>query len=253
MKKDIHPKYEMITIKCACGNEVQVRNTVPNFTVDICNVCHPFFTGKQKLVDSAGRVERFRKRYGMGEEGSTAAVLDEAKKRQEEKDAKAKAKEKVKPEAIKQDKPKVIEKKKVKKIIEEKPETKQETVKVKEEPVVTQTEETKPGKEAGAEPTTKEKKETVKVTRKKEPVETKTKEKPVAKKAEKAPAEKTAKKAAAKTEDKKPAVKKSADKVIATSSGKFHKPDCRYAKKGDEITKEEAIKQGLEPCGVCKP
>jgi len=63
MKKGIHPEYQLTTIKCACGNEIQTRSTVRNITVEICSQCHPFFTGKQKLVDTAGRVERFKKKY----------------------------------------------------------------------------------------------------------------------------------------------------------------------------------------------
>ena len=64
MKTDIHPKYEMATVHCACGNTFQTRSTQPNIHVEICSACHPYFTGKQKLVDTAGRVERFRQRYG---------------------------------------------------------------------------------------------------------------------------------------------------------------------------------------------
>ncbi len=63
MKKDIHPKYEETTIKCACGNEIKVGSTKTDIRVEICSQCHPFFTGKQKLVDTAGRIERFRKKY----------------------------------------------------------------------------------------------------------------------------------------------------------------------------------------------
>jgi len=65
MKKDIHPKYEMTTITCACGNVIETRSTVKNIQVEICSACHPFFTGKQKLVDTAGRIERFNKKYGI--------------------------------------------------------------------------------------------------------------------------------------------------------------------------------------------
>ncbi len=65
MKKDIHPTYEMTTIKCACGNVIETRSTVKNIQVEICSSCHPFFTGKQKLVDTAGRIERFNKKYGI--------------------------------------------------------------------------------------------------------------------------------------------------------------------------------------------
>jgi len=63
LKKEIHPKYFETTITCACGNVIQTRSTVKDIRVEICSSCHPFFTGKQKLVDTAGRVERFRKKY----------------------------------------------------------------------------------------------------------------------------------------------------------------------------------------------
>ncbi|MHC4550272.1 MAG: 50S ribosomal protein L31 [Planctomycetota bacterium] len=64
MKKGIHPKYLECQVTCACGNEFVTRATVPALKVDICSVCHPFYTGKQKFVDTAGRVQRFRQRYG---------------------------------------------------------------------------------------------------------------------------------------------------------------------------------------------
>lgn len=64
MKKGIHPNYAPATIVCACGNTVHVRAAKESIHVDICSKCHPFFTGKQKLVDSAGMVEKFKKRYG---------------------------------------------------------------------------------------------------------------------------------------------------------------------------------------------
>ena len=65
MKKGIHPEYESVKISCACGNEVETRSTAgKDLTVEICSACHPFYTGKQKLIDSAGRIERFRKKYG---------------------------------------------------------------------------------------------------------------------------------------------------------------------------------------------
>ena len=64
MKPKIHPKYVEATITCACGNVVKTRSTKPKLNVDICSACHPFFTGKQKLVDTAGRVEKFRRKYG---------------------------------------------------------------------------------------------------------------------------------------------------------------------------------------------
>jgi large subunit ribosomal protein L31 len=65
MKAGIHPEYKLTTITCACGNVIQTRSTVQNIHVDICSQCHPFFTGKQKLVDTAGRVERFKRKYGL--------------------------------------------------------------------------------------------------------------------------------------------------------------------------------------------
>jgi large subunit ribosomal protein L31 len=65
MKKDIHPKYTETTITCACGHTLHTRCTKENLRVDICSNCHPFFTGKQKLLDTAGRVERFQKKYGL--------------------------------------------------------------------------------------------------------------------------------------------------------------------------------------------
>lgn len=64
MKADIHPEYQVTTVHCACGNSFTTRSTQPEISVEICSACHPFFTGKQKLVDTAGRVERFRQRYG---------------------------------------------------------------------------------------------------------------------------------------------------------------------------------------------
>lgn len=65
MKQGIHPKYETTTIRCACGNEIVTRSTKENMRVDICSKCHPFFTGKQKLVDTGGRVDRFNKRLNL--------------------------------------------------------------------------------------------------------------------------------------------------------------------------------------------
>lgn len=65
MKKDIHPKYYKTTMTCACGNTFESGSTKENIRVEICSSCHPFFTGKQKLVDSGGRVDKFKKKYGM--------------------------------------------------------------------------------------------------------------------------------------------------------------------------------------------
>lgn len=64
MKQDIHPGTQLITVVCACGNTFETLSTKDEMRLEICNECHPFFTGKQKLVDSAGRVERFNRRYG---------------------------------------------------------------------------------------------------------------------------------------------------------------------------------------------
>ena len=68
MKAGIHPEYKAAKVTCACGNVAETRSTVGNIHVEICSNCHPFFTGKQKLVDTAGRVEKFRKKYGMQNE-----------------------------------------------------------------------------------------------------------------------------------------------------------------------------------------
>ena len=65
MKKDIHPNYVETTITCACGNVIQTRSTEKDIKVEICSACPPFFTGKQKLVDTAGRIDRFKKRYNI--------------------------------------------------------------------------------------------------------------------------------------------------------------------------------------------
>ena len=64
MKDKIHPNYKESTIICACGEVIHTRSTKPNVRIDVCSKCHPFFTGKEKLLDSAGRVEKFKKKYG---------------------------------------------------------------------------------------------------------------------------------------------------------------------------------------------
>ena len=64
MKDKIHPKYVKCIVKCACGKEFETRSTLPEIRTEICSNCHPFFTGKQKYVDSAGRIESFQKKYG---------------------------------------------------------------------------------------------------------------------------------------------------------------------------------------------
>ncbi len=63
MKQGIHPKYNEVTVTCSCGNTFQTHSTLKELKVEICSVCHPFFTGKEKILDSAGRVERFKKKY----------------------------------------------------------------------------------------------------------------------------------------------------------------------------------------------
>ena len=67
MKENIHPKYEDATITCTCGNVINTKSTKGDIRVEICSKCHPFFTGKQKLVDTGGRVDRFKKRYNLQE------------------------------------------------------------------------------------------------------------------------------------------------------------------------------------------
>jgi len=79
MKKGIHPKYVECKVTCGCGERFVTRATKPEIAVEICSKCHPFFTGKQKLVDTAGRVERFQRRYGKHRDaaGSTATSTAE--------------------------------------------------------------------------------------------------------------------------------------------------------------------------------
>ncbi|MBI4368528.1 MAG: 50S ribosomal protein L31 [Candidatus Omnitrophica bacterium] len=64
MKKEIHPNYGPAVIRCACGNVIETRSTKPEISVDICSACHPLFTGRQKLIDTAGRIDKFRKKFG---------------------------------------------------------------------------------------------------------------------------------------------------------------------------------------------
>ncbi len=66
MKPDIHPEYSEITVNCSCGNSFKTKSTVGHdLNLDVCSACHPFFTGKQKMVDTGGRVDKFRQKYGM--------------------------------------------------------------------------------------------------------------------------------------------------------------------------------------------
>ena len=68
MKDAIHPEYQECTITCGCGNSIKTKSTRSDMHVEICSSCHPFYTGKQNIVDTAGRVERFRKKYGISDE-----------------------------------------------------------------------------------------------------------------------------------------------------------------------------------------
>ncbi len=66
MKADIHPAYDTIKVSCSCGNSFETRSTVgKDLSIEVCSRCHPFYTGKQKMVDTGGRVDRFRRKYGM--------------------------------------------------------------------------------------------------------------------------------------------------------------------------------------------
>jgi len=77
MKKDIHPPFYVARVRCACGHEFETGSTKESIRVEICSKCHPFFTGKQKLVDTAGRVERFRRKYAHLEEKPAAETPGE--------------------------------------------------------------------------------------------------------------------------------------------------------------------------------
>jgi large subunit ribosomal protein L31 len=72
MKTDIHPTYELVTVHCSCGNDFQTRSTKGDIHVEICAECHPFYTGKQKLMDTGGRVERFRRRAAQAQAQAAA-------------------------------------------------------------------------------------------------------------------------------------------------------------------------------------
>lgn len=80
MQTGIHPKYEAATVRCACGNEFTTRSTMSTIKVDICSACHPFFTGQQKLIDAAGRVEKFSKRFSKTD-GKTVARAAQVQKK----------------------------------------------------------------------------------------------------------------------------------------------------------------------------
>jgi len=74
MKEGIHPRYAAVRVACACGNVFETRSTAESIHVEICSACHPFFTGKQKLIDTAGRVERFNRKYGKGGKSGKSAA-----------------------------------------------------------------------------------------------------------------------------------------------------------------------------------
>ena len=82
MKEGIHPKYQEVEVRCACGNTFKTRSTKPELHLEICSACHPFFTGRQKLIDTEGRVERFTKKFGAqtSEQRKTAAKAVKATK-----------------------------------------------------------------------------------------------------------------------------------------------------------------------------
>ncbi len=105
MKQGIHPEYVECTVKCSCGNTFTTRSTKPELKIDICNVCHPFYTGQQRFVDTGGRVQRFADKFGSAKEqvaareaakkaerAAKAAEIEAAKKAEREAKAAAKAK-----------------------------------------------------------------------------------------------------------------------------------------------------------------
>ena len=79
MREGIHPEYPPAAVSCACGNSFVTRSTRGDFQVDVCAACHPFYTGTQKLIDAAGRVDRFRKRYGADKKAAAPAAKAEKK------------------------------------------------------------------------------------------------------------------------------------------------------------------------------
>jgi large subunit ribosomal protein L31 len=77
MRQGIHPEYMETQVTCSCGNTFTTRSVKPELHVELCNMCHPFYTGKQKLVDTGGRVERFQRKYAARRPAQTAASADE--------------------------------------------------------------------------------------------------------------------------------------------------------------------------------
>lgn len=88
MKPKIHPKYGPCKVHCVCGAEWETRSTQEEISLTICSSCHPFYTGKEKFVDTAGRIEKFQRRYAMGEESGTAAAVERAKAAKKDKKGK---------------------------------------------------------------------------------------------------------------------------------------------------------------------
>ncbi|HZQ46003.1 MAG TPA: 50S ribosomal protein L31 [Verrucomicrobiae bacterium] len=80
MKTDLHPKYQEAEFRCACGNSIKTRSTKPVILLGICNVCHPFYTGTQKFVDTAGRVDKFQQRMAKTQAAQAAAATKKKKK-----------------------------------------------------------------------------------------------------------------------------------------------------------------------------
>jgi len=89
MKKDIHPKYGPAKVTCGCGNTWETRSTLKEIKVEVCSKCHPFYTGTQKFIDTAGRVERFQRKYKWTEEGAAKAAEAAGEKEEPRKKAKA--------------------------------------------------------------------------------------------------------------------------------------------------------------------
>ncbi|MDD5731751.1 MAG: 50S ribosomal protein L31 [Patescibacteria group bacterium] len=95
MKKNIHPTYGPATVTCSCGNSFTTGGTVPVIKVEVCSACHPFFTGKQKIIDTAGRIEKFQKKAALKQEGMISKSAKNAIRREKEieiKDVEVKAK-----------------------------------------------------------------------------------------------------------------------------------------------------------------
>jgi large subunit ribosomal protein L31 len=105
VKPGIHPKYHEVEARCACGNTFKTRSTKPELHLEICNACHPFFTGRQKLIDTEGRVERFTKRFGAQSASATKARVTAAKAAKADKAPKAPAAKTARPKKAAAPKP----------------------------------------------------------------------------------------------------------------------------------------------------